>query len=306
MNITRFLKGIILITLCSAGLLSCVSQKKYKTLEGDFLGLQYRYDSLDTRANEMQALIDRLNREKQALQTEVDKIDELNKRIANLSKNLAETEALQSKFKTDNQKEVAALLKQLQKDKEELQKKEDMLQERNKKLIDLQAALDKKEEAVKELRNKVADALLGFEGKGLTILQKDGKVYVSMDEKLLFKSGKYTIEPSGITAIKQLAKVLEQNTDINIMVEGHTDNVVYQGSGNLNDNWDLSVKRATTVVRALLDKSKIDPTRVIAAGHSEYAPISTNDTPEGRQQNRRTEIILTPKIDELLRALDKP
>jgi chemotaxis protein MotB len=260
---------------------------------------------LDVKSDEMQALIDRLEREKQLLQTEADKVDGLTKQLSRLQNNLAEFENMQSQFKNNNEKEIAALLEQLQKDKEELQKKEEELRERNKKLIDLQAALDKKEQAVKELRKKVADALLGFEGKGLTIEQKDGKVYVSMDEKLLFKSGRYDVEQGGVTALEQLAKVLEQNTDINIMVEGHTDSLAYQGSGNLIDNWDLSVKRATTVVRTLLKGgSTIDPKRVIAAGHSEYAPINTNKTAEGRQQNRRTEIILSPKIDELLKSLE--
>ena len=303
MNVIK-LKDIFLVLCSTMFLFSCVSTKKYQSLDKDYGKLQERYNELDVKYTEMNAFVEQLKREKDLLQIEVDKIDALNKEIALLRKRLSEMEDLQSKFKTDNQQEVAALLKQLQSEKAELQKKEDELRERNKRLEDLQSALDKKDQAVRELRSKVANALLGFEGKGLTVEQKEGKVYVSMDEKLLFKSGKYDVEPEGVNALRELAKVLEQNTDINVMVEGHTDSIAYRGSGNLIDNWDLSVKRATTVVRALLKGSQIEPIRVIAAGRSEYAPISTNGTTEGRQQNRRTEIILTPKMDELLKLIE--
>lgn len=298
----KFSKAIIILLL-SANILSCVSQKKYDSLEASHSKLTRDYNALGTKNNEALALVEQLKREKQLLQTEVDKIDDLNNEIVRLKRNIDELENLQNKFKDDNQKEMAALLKQLQHDKDELTKKEDELREHNKKLIELQNLLKNKDKAVADLRTKVSKALLGFEGKGLSVVEKKGQVYVSMDEKLLFKSGRYTIEPTGVEALKELAKVLEQNEDINIMVEGHTDNVPYKGSGNLSDNWDLSVKRATTVVRTLLEGSTINPLRVIASGHSEYNPISVNDTAEGRQQNRRTEIILTPKIDELLEAL---
>ena len=294
----------IILLRCVMIFATCVPQSKFKSLQLEHDELKSSYDALDTKSNEMKALIDKLNREKAALQLEANKIDSLNNRIGYLQRSLKEIEEFQSKTKNESQAEITALLAQLQREKEALQKKEDELSERNKKLMDLQAALDNKDKAVRDLRKKVADALLGFEGKGLTIEQKDGKVYVSMDEKLLFQSGKYDIEPAGATALKQLATVLEQNTDINIMVEGHTDSLKYRGSGNLQDNWDLSVKRATTVVRTLLQGSSISPIRVIAAGRGEFAPIGTNATPEGRQQNRRTEIILTPKMDELLKMIE--
>lgn len=151
----------------------------------------------------------------------------------------------------------------------------------------------------------MADALLGFEGNGLTISVQDGKVYVSMDDKLLFRSGSFDIEPKGAEAVRELGIVLAQNPDINIMVEGHTDDVPYRPNGNLKDNLDLSAKRATTVTRLLLENEDIDPSRIIAAGRGEYLPKDKAKTSEARAKNRRTEIILSPKLDELMQLMDR-
>jgi chemotaxis protein MotB len=135
---------------------------------------------------------------------------------------------------------------------------------------------------------------------------KNGKVYVSLDEKLLFKSASWDIDANGRNALKKLAGVLERNPGIQITIEGHTDNVPYNpGSGQLKDNWDLSVKRATTVVRVLLEGTKIDPKRLTASGRSEYIPVEASNTSDARQKNRRTEIVLTPDLTELYRLIDK-
>jgi chemotaxis protein MotB len=150
----------------------------------------------------------------------------------------------------------------------------------------------------------VTNALLGFEKDGLSINIRNGKVYVSLDEKLLFQSGKYEVNQSGANALKKLAKVLEQNADINVLIEGHTDDVPYKPDGALLDNWDLSVKRATAVVRILLQGSTINAKRLTVAGRSEYLPIDKSKTAQARQKNRRTEIILTPKLDELFKILE--
>ena len=149
------------------------------------------------------------------------------------------------------------------------------------------------------LKSKVSEALSGFEGKGLTVTQKEGKVYVSLDEKLLFKSGKWDVDPKGQDALKKLAAVLENNQDVNITIEGHTDDLAYSGNGNIQDNWDLSTKRATSIVKIILSNSKIDPVRLIASGRSCYLPVDDAKTAEARAKNRRTEIILTPKLDVL-------
>ena len=186
----------------------------------------------------------------------------------------------------------------------ELQLKEAEINRKNAQVAELQSILNRKDSVVNALRDKVTDALLNFEGEGLTVTKKNGKVYVSLEEKLLFASGKWTVDPQGKQAIKKLAEVLEKNKDINIMIEGHTDDVPYSGRGNIEDVWALSVKRATVIVKILLDNSSIDPQRLIAAGRGEHMPVDPADTSEARRKNRRTEIILTPKLGELLEILN--
>lgn len=185
-----------------------------------------------------------------------------------------------------------------------LQEKEKTLEEQSKQVAELQNILKQKDEAVKALKDKVAKALLGFQNEGLTVEHRNGKVYVSLDEKLLFKSGRYNIDARGKSALQKLAEVLAENKDVNILIEGHTDDVPLQSKTDIQDNWDLSVKRATTVVKALLENKKLAPERLMAAGRAEHHPLEKAKTPEARAKNRRTEIILTPKLDELLQILD--
>ena len=143
--------------------------------------------------------------------------------------------------------------------------------------------------------------LVGFADKGLNVETRDGKVYISMENKLLFPSASWTVSKDGVAAIKQLAQVLEQDSTLNIMVEGHTDNDAYRGSTAVKDNWDLSVMRATAIVKLLLQHGKgINPARVEACGHGEFAPKVANDSPANKAINRRTEIIITPNIEALL------
>jgi chemotaxis protein MotB len=180
------------------------------------------------------------------------------------------------------------------------------LEKKNSRLAELEKILDAQKKLVTDLKNKVSEALLGFENNGLTVTNKNGKVYVSLDEKLLFKSASWDIDANGRNALRKLAGVLEKNPNIQVTIEGHTDNVPYNpGSGQLKDNWDLSVKRATTVVRVLLEGSKINPGRLTAAGRSEYLPVEASDTPEARQKNRRTEIVLTPDLSELYMLINE-
>ena len=151
----------------------------------------------------------------------------------------------------------------------------------------LEDILKKKDEASNVLKKKLSEALFNFENKGLTITQKNGKVYVSMDESLLFASGKTAVEPKGVEALKNLAKVLEQNADINVMVEGHTDNVPMKGTGDIKDNWDLSVMRATSVTKILLGNASIDAKRITSAGRGEFFPIDIANTPEARKKKQK-------------------
>jgi chemotaxis protein MotB len=224
-----------------------------------------------------------------------------------------------------NARETTKLLSQLQTAQDDLQKREDQLKkleysldekkrnldaltlELNKgtaRMKELEAILHRKDSTVMALKTKVSDALLGFEKEGLTVQVRNGKVYVSLEEKLLFPSGKADVNQSGVSALKKLAKVLEQNQDINITIEGHTDDVPYRTDAAIQDNWDLSVKRSTAVVRILLQGTTIDAKRLTAAGRGEFLPVDKAKTAAARQKNRRTEIILTPKLDEVLKILE--
>jgi len=224
-------------------------------------------------------------------------------------------------------KETQKLLMELQAAQENLKNKEDLLRQleqaldtrkasldeltfelekRNARLVELENILDAQKRIAQDLKNKVSEALLGFENNGLTVSQKNGKVYVSLDEKLLFRSGSWDIDANGRNALKKLSSVLEKNPGIQVTIEGHTDNVPYNSGGSqLRDNWDLSVKRATTVVRVLLEGSKIDPNRLTAAGHGEFMPVDAGNSSDARQKNRRTEVVLTPDLTELYRLIDK-
>jgi chemotaxis protein MotB len=202
------------------------------------------------------------------------------------------------------QDELKRLEGELNGQKKELDVLNAELKKREARVNELEAILKSKDDAVNNLKKTLSDALLGFEGKGLTITQKNGKVYVSMDESLLFASGSTSVEAKGVEALKKVAKVLEQNEDINVLIEGHTDDVPMVGKGEIKDNWDLSVMRATSIVKIITKNSKVDPRRLTAAGRGEYVPLDTAKSVEARKKNRRTELILTPKLDELFKVLN--
>ena len=258
------------------------------TLSGiNFRNISSRYDKINT-LNEQ--LMDRLNK----------LVSGVEKDNAKLSGDLQmTTEQLLRK-----QDELKALEARLNQQKADLDQLNEELKKREARVKELEDILRKKDEAAAALRKKLSDALIGFENKGLTISQKNGKVYVSLDESLLFASGKTNVEAKGIEALREVAKVLEQNADINVLVEGHTDNVPMKGAGEIKDNWDLSVMRATSVTKILLSSAKIEPFRITAAGRGEHFPLDNGKTPEARKKNRRTEIILSPKLDELLKVLE--
>jgi chemotaxis protein MotB len=184
----------------------------------------------------------------------------------------------------------------------ELDAKEKLLYDREKTLDEMRKIIARQDSLTNSLNNILRNALLGFNSDELSVEIKNGKVYVSLSDKLLFKSGSSAVEDKGKEALKLLAGVLDKNIDIDILVEGHTDNVPIKTSV-YKDNWDLSVARATSIVRILTTDYKITPTRLTASGKGEYFPKADNDTPEGKAKNRRTEIILSPKLDELMKLL---
>jgi chemotaxis protein MotB len=336
MNKSNFsIPGIVIILMFS---ISCVSGRKYSSLQDtskqfmnerdafktDNIGLEMENKEIKDRIATLEKEIGTVKQDITIAQGERNRaVEDFNK----ISSKYNELQTAQEDLIRGNVKETQKLLTELQAAQENLQKKEDLLRQlgqtldtkkasldeltfelekRNARMAELQKILDGQKKIVQDLKTKVSEALLGFENNGLTVTMKNGKVYVSLDEKLLFKSASWDIDANGRNALKKLAGVLEKNPDIQITIEGHTDNVPYNpGSGQLKDNWDLSVKRATTVVRVLLDRSKIDAKRLTASGRSEYLPVDDRNTQDARQKNRRTEIVLTPDLTELYQLIDK-
>lgn len=327
--------GIFIMVISSV---SCVSGRKFNALQDsgkqymnerdalktDNIGLEMQNRELEARLATQDKEMTSIKKDIAAVQSERDKaVEDFNR----VSSKYNELQNAQEDLIRGNVKETQKLLSELQAAQENLQKKEDILRQleqtldtkkasldeltfelekRNARMAEMEKILDAQKNMVQDLKNKVSEALLGFENNGLTVTKKNGKVYVSLDEKLLFKSASWDIDANGKNALKKLAGVLEKNPNIQIMIEGHTDNVPYNpGSGQLKDNWDLSVKRATTVVRVLIEGSKIDPKRLTASGRSEYLPVDNRSSQDARQKNRRTEIILAPDLSELYQLIDK-
>lgn len=298
---------------------SCVSKKVYEDLER-------KYNRLSNSNSELIDQNESLVAERNALQTDLknleNSIQDLNDRKLGLEqeyqaaqdrldKLIASYDALQSESASELT-EKATTIRQLLKELEEkeaqleaensrLQKLQVELNERSQTIAELQDLIAAKEAKMNALKNAVSNALKGFEGKGLTVTHKNGKVYVSMENKLLFDSGSWAVGVQGVDAVEKLAVVLVQNPDIEVLIEGHTDNVPYTGTTIL-DNWDLSVKRATAIVRILQQKG-VKPIQITAAGRSEYIPIQSNSTSEGKAKNRRIEIILAPNLDQINKLL---
>jgi chemotaxis protein MotB len=330
------MRNLFLILICFLSLSACVPLTKFKdtrnqnqALEEEKARLKTDLEKLQVNNKELSSNLDNCEQDRKQLIADslkrYEALRQTEKDLRGLQRQYDELQESQDNLVKGSSRENSKLLSQLQSTQSDLQKREDQLKisertledkkrniesmrfeldQRNQKLKELQSILNRKDSAVAALKTKVSAALLGFENNGLSVNVKNGKVYVSLDEKLLFKSGSFVVEPGGVSALKKLAKVLEQNSDINVLIEGHTDDVPYHSDASVKDNWDLSAKRATAVVRILLDNAKIEPVRLTAAGRGEFLPVEKGKTPEARQKNRRTEIILTPKLDELLKILE--
>lgn len=246
---------------------SCVSQKKYQ---------------------------DALNREQQ-----------LQSRVTNLNDSLASAHSRVENLQ-DERAHLAKQWEDAQKNNRQLASMANMTQQQldaeRKRLDDMKRLVDQQQQITENLRKKMADALVGFQSNELTVYTKEGKVYVSLQENLLFPSGSAVVNPKGKEALGKLAQVLNQNPDISVLIEGHTDSIPIKG--RYKDNWDLSTARANAIVRILTDSYSVDPGRVTASGRSWHDPVDSNQTAEGRARNRRTEIILAPKLDELMQLLE--
>ena len=263
----------ILATTCLL-LASCVPTRRLKAAQADAQTLRDDSAKLAQQIASQQSSIGQL---KQQIGDLNKKVDDLNNQAGLLSS------------------DAASKQNQLNMTKEQLA-------DQQRRLIALQGLMDQQKRAIQEIRKKMSDALVGFNSNELTVSIKNGKVYVSLSENLLFPSGSATVNPKGKDALGKLAQVLNSNPDITVDIEGHTDSVPIHG--RYQDNWALSTARATAIVRILTTDYQVDPVRVVASGHSSYDPVQSNTTPDGRALNRRTEIILSPKLDELFKLLE--
>ncbi|AOR28013.1 flagellar motor rotation protein MotB [Formosa sp. Hel1_33_131] len=316
------IKRLLILTLVIFTSTSCVSSKLYKELEGKYSNLKNDYDTLNADSesvlsdkNALQNQFDQLQSEYDATVLERNQLQQdvtaLQKKYDALNDSYTALEQNSSKAIADNVQKNRELLAQLDAketalaaENNRLLKLEADMQERSQRIAELEALIASKDQAMRDLKDAISNALTAFEGKGLTVEQRDGKVYVSMENKLLFKSGSWAIGSDGRTAIEQLGTVLADNPDIAVLIEGHTDNDPFSSGGQIANNWDLSTKRATAIVQILNENEAINPESLTAAGRGEFAPIATNETNEGKARNRRIEVVLTPKLDEISKLLN--
>ncbi len=304
---------------------SCVSKKIYQDLENKYADLKKENNTLSDENTALKTDKNQLEADKNRLQTELDKVkaerDKLASEYAATKKNLDNLKASYAALEKDsndaldaNIKKNRELLAQLEAkekalaaEQERLNKLKKDLEASSSRLADLEKMIADKEALMNKLKETLSKSLKAFEGKGLTVENRNGKVYVSMENKLLFESGSWTVGAEGKKAVKLVGDVLGQNPDISVLIEGHTDNDKITGTigGGVENNWDLSTKRATAIVNILSENKAIDKRNLTAAGRGEYAPLMSNETAEGKAKNRRIEIILTPKLDEISKLMNE-
>ena len=316
------MKRIILFAVVGFLTTSCVSTKVHRTLQEKYDILTNEADQLrqqsETRAaenTELQREIGEVRRtvnilvedtmasfeRVRSLQTKYDRLSKQYDYLLDNNSTLIAASARENKALMD---EIATMQSRLQAKEDSLNTERRMLEKGRTRMEELERIIGRQDSTVNYVRQKVADALLGFTGKGLTVNMRDGKVYVSLENSLLFAPGSWEVGPNGKIALPNLASVLGENQEISILVEGHTDNDPYRGQSQVRDNWDLSVMRATNVVKILTTNASLDSKRITAAGRGEFVPLVDNDSPANKAVNRRTEIILTPDLSELANLLE--
>ena len=302
--------GLLIVALST----SCVSKKIYNDLESKYADLKKENRSIsDENADllktksQLELAQETLNKELAKVKSEREKLQAdyaaLNKKMDVLKDSYAALEKNSGESLKANLAKNRELLEQLEAKEKALALEQEQLNKNNQRLQELEALIAAKEESMRKLKETLSKALNSFEGKGLTVEQKNGKVYVSMENKLLFKSGSWAVGSEGKTAVVEVGKVLGDNPDISVLIEGHTDDDPYAGSGPISDNWDLSTKRATAIVAILSENKSINKQNLTAAGRGEFSPLGSNATAEGKAKNRRIEIILTPRLDAIAEML---
>jgi chemotaxis protein MotB len=329
-------KLIPFLLLIAITTVSCVPSRLHNELKAQKAKCTTENDSLKAANLNLTTHNNELSYQNEDLKVRISNLEKDTTRIlGEIRKIKAEKEELNAKYDqlikdgplaAANTEANKKLIRDLQKTKEDLQKREDEIAKKEKELKEkaleldfLGKELDAKTTRVDELekliaskdstaialKNSIANALTGFTDKGLTVELRNGKVYVMLEERLLFATGSTVVDVKGAEALKALAKVLESDLSTDILIEGHTDNVPMKGTGEVKDNWDLSVMRSTAVVKIITSNSKVSPARLTAAGRGEFNPIDNSNTVEGRKKNRRIEVIITPKLDEIFKVLEK-
>lgn len=303
---------------------SCVSKKIYQDLENKYADLKKEHNALSDENGTLKTDKNQLELDRNKLQADFDKTkaerDKLAADYAATKKNYDNLKASYSALEKDSNEaleaninknrqllaELEAKQKALAAEQDRLNKLKKDLEASSSRLAELEKMIDSQEASMRKLKESLSKALNAFEGKGLTVEQRNGKVYVSMENKLLFDSGSWIVGAEGKKAVKALGDVLGQNPEISVLIEGHTDNDKITGTigGGVENNWDLSTKRATAIVNILVENKAIDKKNLTAAGRGEFAPLMLNETAEGKAKNRRIEIILTPKLDEISKILN--
>ena len=316
------MKKLLLFALLGLFSTSCISTKVHKTLQEKYDILANEADQLrqknevrDSENTELQRTLTATRRDVLILQEDTtskfDELRALTTKYDRLSKQYDYLLDNNNTLITASARENNTLMDQLDTMQTRLQAKEDslnterrLLERGQRRVNELEGVINRKDSTVAYVRQKVSDALLGFNGNGLTVNMRDRKVYVSLENSLLFAPGSWNVAANGQVALENLAKVLAENADITVVVEGHTDNDAYRGQSQVKDNWDLSVLRATNVVKILTKNAGMNPERITAAGRGEFVPLVDNSSEENKAINRRTEIILTPDLTELANLLE--
>lgn len=309
----------LILSLCIAFVLSsCVTKKKYDDLlaqkvrtEADLMDRTASLDKANADLKDLEAKLGKLKEDTTNLGIDIrnnsQKLSTLQREHEQLNtyyKNLLTSSGKLNRDIAQQQEQLLSIQQSLENTRKMNDSLSNSLAEREKKVQELEQVLANKDKAVQDLKNKISSALLNFKENDITVQVKNGKVYVSLAEQLLFGSGSVEVDTKGVGALQQLAKAIKDQKDINILIEGHTDNVpISKRSPYMSDNWDLSVMRATSITR-ILTKAGVSPQQITASGRGEYIPLASNDSPQNKQKNRRTEIIITPNLDELFKILN--
>ena len=329
-------KIVIFLSFTLLILASCVTPKMHNALHAQYdkaklqiVNKDKKIISINEKVEEQEGIIANIKRQLQELRNDSVQNGKALVQLQNSYDELSSAYDLlaskNSRNIAEKAKETKALLKQLEQAQNDLLTKEDELnnlsnslaekqlalekaqeelEARSARVAELESIINKKDSMVTVLKQRISKALVGLEGEGLTVVKKNGKVYISLEEDLLFASGKYQVGTAGVSALNKLSAALADQKDLEILVEGHTDSIPIS-KGTVKDNWDLSVLRATAVVKVLMSNPNLNPIQLTAAGRGEHMPFKSNAAPEGRAANRRIEIILAPNLDDLFDLLEE-